>query len=83
MEEGALRKKVLCAAYVLCSCSGWRAMEAARDIERRTGRVTITTNMATLWRTLKKVDIHEARPGIGRLLDEMPPIEDPVQAPAA
>lgn len=45
--------------------------------------MTITTNMATLWRTLKKVDIHEARPDIGRLLDEMPPIEDPVQAPAA
>lgn len=67
---------------VFCSCSGWRAMEAAGDIERRTGKVAITTNMATLWRTLKKVGIGEAKPGISRLLDEMPPIEDPV-APAA
>ena len=68
---------------VFCSCSGWRAMEAASEIERRTGKVTITTNMATAWRTLSKMDIHEARPGIARLLDEMPPIEDPVPVAAA
>jgi maleate cis-trans isomerase len=68
---------------VFCSCSGWRAMEAARDIETRTGKVTITTNMATAWRTLRKMGIDTARPGIARLLDEMPPIEDPVPIPVA
>jgi maleate isomerase len=68
---------------LFCSCSGWRAMEAVAEIERQTGKLTITTNLATVWRTLKKIDINEARPGIGRLLDEMPPIEDPVGLAAA
>jgi maleate cis-trans isomerase len=68
---------------VFCSCSGWRAMEAAADIERRTGKLTITTNMATVWRTLKKLEINDAGAGISRLLNEMPPIEDPVTRAAA
>ncbi|MBI3967670.1 MAG: aspartate/glutamate racemase family protein [Chloroflexi bacterium] len=63
---------------VFCSCSGWRALEAAAEIERRTGKVVITTNQATLWRTLKKIGIDRAKSGFGRLLEEMPPIEDPV-----
>jgi len=65
---------------IFCSCSGWRAMEATAEIERATGKLAITTNLATLWRALKKLNINEARPGIGRLLDEMPPIEDPIKA---
>ncbi|MBI3967817.1 MAG: hypothetical protein HY329_19430, partial [Chloroflexi bacterium] len=63
---------------IFCSCSGWRALEAAAEIERRTGKVCITTNQATVWRTLKKVGIGQSRPGFGRLLAEMPPIEDAV-----
>jgi maleate cis-trans isomerase len=61
---------------VFCSCSGWRAMEAAAEIERRSGKVCITTNQATIWRVLKKMAIDKAKPGFGRLLTEMPPIED-------
>lgn len=63
---------------VFCACSGWRATEAAAEVERRTGRVVVTTNQATVWRTLRKIGVERARPGFGRLLDEMPPIEDPV-----
>lgn len=63
---------------VFCACSGWRAMEAAAEVERRTGKVVVTTNQATVWRTLRKAGIGEAKPGFGRLLAELPPIEDPV-----
>ena len=68
---------------IFCSCSGWRAMEATAEIERATGKLAITTNLATLWRALKTLNINGARPGIGRLLDEMPPIEDSVTAATA
>ena len=68
---------------IFCSCSGWRAMEAAAEIERRSGKLVITTNMATAWRTFKIIGIDQATPGIARLLDEMPPIEDPVAPPAS
>jgi maleate cis-trans isomerase len=61
---------------IFCSCSGWRAMEAAAEIERRTGKVVITTNQATIWRTLSLIGIHQAKPDFGRLLAEMPPVGD-------
>lgn len=57
---------------VFCSCSGWRALEAAAEIERRTGKPVVTTNQATIWRTLRTIGIAETRPGFGRLLAEMP-----------
>ena len=61
---------------IFCSCSGWRALEVIAEIERRTGKLVITTNQSTIWRTLKKIGIDRTRPGFGRLLAEMPPIED-------
>jgi maleate isomerase len=60
---------------VFCSCSGWRAMEAAADIEARTGKLVITTNQATIWRTLRTIGLGKARPGFGRLLSDMPTLE--------
>ncbi|MBI3966424.1 MAG: aspartate/glutamate racemase family protein [Chloroflexi bacterium] len=63
---------------IFCACSAWRAVEVIAEIERRTGRLVVTTNQATIWRTLKKIGISETKPGFGRLLAEMPPIEDPV-----
>lgn len=62
---------------VFCACSGWRALEGIAEIEKRTGKLVVTTNQATVWRTLKKIGIDRTRPGFGRLLAEMPPIEDP------
>jgi maleate isomerase len=64
------------AEAIFCSCSGWRAMEAAAEIEALTGRPVVTTNQATIWRTLRRIDAAQARPGFGRLLQEMPPCED-------
>lgn len=60
---------------IFCSCSGWRALEAAATIEARTSLPCVSTNMATLWRTLRTIGIDHARPGFGRLLSEMPPVE--------
>ena len=60
---------------VFCSCSGWRSMEAAVEIERRTGKLVVTTNQATIWRTLNLIGISQAKSGFGRLLAEMPPVE--------
>jgi maleate cis-trans isomerase len=62
------------AEAIFCSCSGWRAMEAAHHIEAETGRLVLTTNMATVWRTLQVVGVREATKGIGQLLDDMPPV---------
>jgi maleate cis-trans isomerase len=63
---------------VFCSCSGWRAMEAAAEIEARTGKLAITTNQATIWRTLRTIGIGTARAGFGRLLSDMPALKVPV-----
>jgi maleate isomerase len=57
---------------IFCSCSGWRAMEAAAEVEARTGKLVVTTNQATIWRTLRTLGLETARDGFGRLLDEMP-----------
>ncbi len=62
---------------IFCACSAWRALEAIAEIERHTGKLVVTTNQATIWRTLKKIGIDRTKPGFGRLLAEMPPIEDP------
>lgn len=61
---------------IFCACSAWRALEAIAEIERRTAKLVVTTNQSTIWRTLKKIGINKTKPGFGRLLAEMPPIED-------
>ncbi len=67
---------------IFCSCSGWRAMEAAAEIEAVTGKPVVTTNQATIWRTLSRISVSHARPGFGRLLDQMPATEDEAMATA-
>jgi maleate cis-trans isomerase len=59
---------------LFCSCSGWRSMEAAAEMERRTGKLVVTTNQATIWRALNLIGINQAKAGFGRLLAEMPPV---------
>jgi maleate isomerase len=65
---------------LFCSCSGWRSMEAAAEMERRTGKLVVTTNQATIWRTLNLIGIDKAKSGFGRLLAEMPPVRDRQEA---
>jgi maleate isomerase len=61
---------------LLCACSGWRAMEVAAEIESILGKPVITTNQATLWRSLRLMGIEHAQEGYGRLLEEMPAIPE-------
>jgi maleate cis-trans isomerase len=61
---------------LFCSCSGWRAMEAAAELEQHLGRPVVTTNQATLWRTLRAVGVQKSAGGFGQLLDLMPTTED-------
>jgi maleate cis-trans isomerase len=67
---------------LFCSCSGWRSMEAAAEMERRTGKPVVTTNQATIWRALKLIGIDQAKPGFGRLLAEMPALAEVSHRPA-
>lgn len=64
------------AEALFCSCSGWRAMEAAQELEARLGIPVITTVQATFWRTMRKAGVTTPVAGFGRLLEEMPPAED-------
>ena len=57
-------------------CAAWRTMEVAAAIEQQIGKPVITTNQATTWRALRTMGITTARPGYGRLLDEMPETAD-------
>ena len=59
---------------IFCACSGWRALEAIAQIERATGKLVVTTNQATVWRTLMTIGVDRTKPGFGRLLAEMPPL---------
>jgi maleate cis-trans isomerase len=43
-------------------------------MERRTGKLVVTTNQATIWRALNLIGINQAKAGFGRLLAEMPPV---------
>ena len=61
---------------IFLPCAAWRVMEIADDLEAETGLPVVTTNQATIWRTLRKLGVKRARPGFGRLLREMPDPED-------
>jgi maleate cis-trans isomerase len=61
---------------IFLPCAAWRVMEIAEDLEQATGLPVVTTNQATIWRTLRKLGVKQARPGFGRLLREMPDPED-------
>ena len=45
------------ADVIFCSCTAWRSMEAIPEIEKATGKKVITSNQATVWATLKALQI--------------------------
>ena len=57
------------ADVLYCSCTAWRAMEAAEELERRTGKPVVTSNQATIWSAFRKAGITQPIPGFGRLLE--------------
>lgn len=54
---------------IMCSCTSWRALEAASEIETRSGKPVITSNQATIWETFGRLGIAEPVTGYGRLLE--------------
>ena len=59
------------ADVLFCSCTAWRAMEAAEALEERTGKPVITSNQATIWATFRKLGVREPVHGYGGLLENM------------
>ena len=59
---------------LLCSCTAWRSVEAAEEIERRTGKPVVTSNQASIWMTLRRLGHTEPIAGFGRLLRNLVPI---------
>lgn len=51
------------------SCTNWRAMLAAQEIEHRLGKPVVTANQATIWYSLKTLGISHHLKGYGRLLE--------------
>lgn len=54
---------------LLISCTMWRALEAADELERRLGVPVVTANQATIWATFRKLGLQEPIRGFGRLLE--------------
>ena len=61
------------AEALLCSCTAWRSVEAARAIEERTGRPVVSSNQSTIWTALRALGITEPVRGFGRLLESLAP----------
>jgi maleate cis-trans isomerase len=53
---------------LLCSCTAWRSVEAAEEIEQRTGKPVVTSNQASIWMTLRRLGHRTPIAGFGRLL---------------
>lgn len=51
------------------SCTNWRAMEVADQLEREIGKPVVTSNQATLWAALRALEVTADIAGYGRLLD--------------
>ena len=64
------------ADVLFCPCTGWRAMEAAPELEQRLGKPVVTAVQATAWRVFRKAGITQSIKGEGRLLELMPPVAD-------
>jgi maleate isomerase len=87
LQDTNLQDPADIAAFVTSSCpdnadalvlsgSAWRSLEAVHDIESATGKLVVTTNQATIWRAVRKLGVTDGTQGWGRLIAEMPPIED-------
>ncbi len=53
---------------IFCSCTNWRSMAAAAQIERRSGMSVVTSNQATIWAAYRRIGITDPIDGYGRLL---------------
>ena len=58
---------------LFCSCTAWRALEAAPDIERQLGKPVVTSNQALIWDCFRKLDGRYDLPPGGRLFEVSAP----------
>lgn len=59
------------AEALFISCTGLRSAICVDEIEQRIGRPVVTSNQATVWRSLRLAGIDHPVPGSGRLLREL------------
>ncbi len=56
---------------IFLSCTNWRAMEVADQLEQEIGKPVVTSNQATIWATFRALGLNEPRQGYGRLFQSM------------
>jgi maleate isomerase len=56
---------------LLISCTMWRALEAAEELERRLGIPVVTANQATIWAVLRALGVSQPITGLGSLLESL------------
>jgi len=56
---------------LLISCTMWRALEAAGELERRLGIPVVTANQATIWAAFRKLGVTQPIAGLGSLLEKL------------
>ena len=66
--EAACRSE---ADALFLSCTAWRSMEIADELERRLGKPVITSNQAMIWRMLRILGITDPVLGFGNLLESL------------
>ncbi|MGC9457741.1 MAG: maleate cis-trans isomerase family protein [Halothiobacillaceae bacterium] len=64
---------------MLLSCTSWRALEIAEQLEKRIGKPVITSNQATIWAALKALGLTDPIEGYGQLLRNIGAAPDAVQ----
>ena len=55
---------------LFCSCTAWRTLEVAAEVERRVRKPVVTANQATVWVAFRELGL-QPRAGFGSLLDSM------------
>jgi maleate cis-trans isomerase len=66
-ENLALRADVPAAEAVLVVGTNWRTLEALPGLERRLGKPVLSSNGATGWALLRRADVTDRLPALGRL----------------
>ncbi len=56
---------------LLISCTMWRALEAAGELERRLSIPVVTANQATIWAAFRSLGVRQLVPGLGSLLEQL------------
>ena len=59
------------ADVLLCSCTAWRSMEAAQELELQTRRPIVTSNQSMVWSAFRRIGVDKPVQGFGKILDEL------------